>query len=81
LGNLWRIPTRCSGVNASSKTEAEPIPVLFAKKLARNLKKTRFPNNHLVDEGVGHLIGYMLIAVVLENVVVDEVTKILQCLS
>ncbi len=59
----------------NQKTEAEPIPGLFARKLARNLKKTRFLNNHLVDEGVGYLSGYILIAVVLESVVIDEVTQ------
>jgi hypothetical protein len=59
----------------NQKTEAELIPVLFAKKLARNLKRSRFLNNHLIDEGVGHLSGYILIAVVLKSLVIDEVTK------
>jgi hypothetical protein len=39
------------------------------------LKRSRFLNNHLIDEGVGHLSGYILIAVVLESLVIDEVTK------
>jgi hypothetical protein len=38
-------------------------------------KWSRFPNNHLIDEGVAHLSGYVFIAVVLENVIIDEVTK------
>lgn len=39
------------------------------------MKRSRFLNNHLIDEGVGHLSGYILIAVVLESLVIDEVTK------
>jgi hypothetical protein len=59
----------------NQKTECDPIPVLFAKKIVRNLKRSNFPNNHLVDEGVAHLSGYILVAVVLESVPIDDITK------
>jgi hypothetical protein len=59
----------------NQETEAEPIPVLFAKKIARNLKRSNFPKNLIIDEGVGKFKWiYVLIAVVLENVPIDEVT-------
>ncbi|EFX71065.1 hypothetical protein DAPPUDRAFT_327551 [Daphnia pulex] len=51
----------------NQRTEGDPIPVLFAKKIVRNLKRSKFQNNHLIDEGVAHLSGYILVAVVLES--------------
>jgi hypothetical protein len=59
----------------NQRTEGDPIPVLLAKKIVRNLKRSKFPNNHLIDEGVAHLSGYILVAVVLESVAIDEITK------
>jgi hypothetical protein len=43
--------------------------------MARNLKRSKFPNNHLIDEGIAHLSGYILIAIVLDSVIIDEVTN------
>ena len=55
--------------------KVDPIPVLFAKKLVRNLKSTNFPNNHVIDEGLGSMSRYVLIAVVENNLITDDLCK------
>jgi hypothetical protein len=55
--------------------KAEPIAILFAKKLVRNLKTTNFPNNHIIDEGLGSMSRYVLIVVVENNLIVDDLCK------
>ena len=55
--------------------KAEPIAVLFAKKLVRNLKVTNFPNNHVIDEGLGSMSRYILIVVVEKNLLFDDLSK------
>jgi|LakMenEpi03Aug12_release.lakeMendotaPanAssembly.Ray.scaffolds.fasta_scaffold294562_1 hypothetical protein len=52
----------------------DPIPVLFAKKLVRNLKQIKFQDNFL-DEGLGSTSRYILIVVVKNNLIIDDLCK------
>lgn len=49
--------------------------LFFLQKNLRNLKVTNFPNNHIIDEGLGSMSRYVLIVVVEKNLIFDDLCK------